>query len=507
MALSSLTFLIFLAGALLTYYLVPVHLRWYVLLAASAVFYLSYSPSAGLSLLATVGMTYGAGRWLGALHQKEQALLAGTPRENRPAVKKRGVRVRRRVLTAALCLNFLTLAVYKYLNWLLGATGLPFRPLELLVPLGLSFYIFQTAGYLIDVYRGKLAAERNFLRYLLFASYFPQMVQGPIHRYGELAPQLFAEHRLQAENLRDGIELMLWGMLKKVLIADTLAAPVAELYGNYAAYPGLIVFLGAALYCLQLYCDFSGGIDIVRGVSELFGIRLGENFRRPYFAQSIDDFWRRWHISLGEWMKDYLFYPLALSKWLPRLCKPLRKHLGKRVGKLLVPSVATVVVFLAVGVWQGPGLQNIAYGLWNGLLMSAAMLCAPLFKKREGRAMQVFRILRTCFLVTIGRFFSRAESLSAAWGMPAPLRNTPASGAAARRLDVLRSERRRICYGAFVRPRALLRQLAAGARRARAHGAGREKAGRAVPRAGRGALSSAGDGLSQHRLHRHCLCL
>ena len=417
MALSSLTFLIFLAGALLVYYLVPLRLRRYVLLAASAVFYLSYSLSAGLSLLATVGMTYGAGRWLGALHQKEQALLAGTPRENRPAVKKRGVRVRRRVLTAALCLNFLTLAVYKYLNWLLGATGLPFRPLELLVPLGLSFYIFQTAGYLIDVYRGKLAAERNFLRYLLFASYFPQMVQGPIHRYGELAPQLFAEHRLQAENLRDGIELMLWGMLKKVLIADTLAAPVAELYGNYAAYPGLIVFLGAALYCLQLYCDFSGGIDIVRGVSELFGIRLGENFRRPYFAQSIDDFWRRWHISLGEWMKDYLFYPLALSKWLPRLCKPLRRHLGKRVGKLLVPSVATVVVFLAVGVWQGPGLQNIAYGLWNGLLMSAAMLCAPLFKKREGRAMQVFRILRTCFLVTIGRFFSRAESLSAAWGM------------------------------------------------------------------------------------------
>ena len=160
MALSSLTFLIFLAGALLVYYLVPLRLRRYVLLAASAVFYLSYSPSAGLSLLATVGMTYGAGRWLGALHQKEQALLAGTPRENRPAVKKRGVRVRRRVLTAALCLNFLTLAVYKYLNWLLGATGLPFRPLELLVPLGLSFYIFQTAGYLIDVYRGKLAAER-----------------------------------------------------------------------------------------------------------------------------------------------------------------------------------------------------------------------------------------------------------------------------------------------------------------------------------------------------------
>lgn len=428
MSLSSVAFLIFLTGALLTYYLVPVRFRWIVLLLASAVFYLSYSLPATVCLCGTIAMTYGAARWLEYLHGQEKAQLSGVEREQRPAIKKQRLKQRRRVLTVALCLNFLTLAVFKYLNWLLGGvntllqaagSSFSFRPTDLLLPLGLSFYIFQTSGYLIDVYRGKVRAEHHIFRYALFVSYFPQMIQGPIHRYQELQPQLFAEHRFGAEDLRNGIELMLWGMLKKVLIADTLAGAVAEIYGNYAAYNGAVVFFGVALYCLQLYCDFSGGIDIVRGVSEMFGIQMAENFRRPYFAVSIDDFWRRWHMSLGEWMKDYLFYPLALSKWLPRFCKRLRKRVGTRVGKLLVPCIATVIVFLAVGIWQGPGLQNIAYGLWNGLLMSAAMLCAPLLERKQhsGRWMHLFRILRTCFLVVIGRFFSRADSLASAWGM------------------------------------------------------------------------------------------
>ena len=412
MSFASLPFVGLVAAGVILYYLVPKKLQWVVLLLASTVFYLAGGVKSAVWLVLVAAAT-----WLTGLLLARQNARPAPDKQTKAAVRH----VKKRICAVCAVLCFGLLYLMKYWNFtasaLPSALGDKLPRWDFVVPMGLSYFIFQAVGYVIDVYRGKTDAQKHPLRYGLFVSFFPQMVQGPIHRYGELAPQLFAEHRLQAENLRDGIELMLWGMLKKVLIADTLAAPVAELYGNYAAYPGLIVFLGAALYCLQLYCDFSGGIDIVRGVSELFGIRLGENFRRPYFAQSIDDFWRRWHISLGEWMKDYLFYPLALSKWLPRLCKPLRKHLGKRVGKLLVPSVATVVVFLAVGVWQGPGLQNIAYGLWNGLLMSAAMLCAPLFKKREGRAMQIFRILRTCFLVTIGRFFSRAESLSAAWGM------------------------------------------------------------------------------------------
>ena len=433
MSINSVSFLLFLGVWTAVYYLMPRRLRYLALLGASACFYLAYSVRAALYLLFTIAATYAAGLLLGRLHRWERTELA-RPGADRPAVKRLGKRRRRLVLTAILLLNFATLALFKYWNAWLGSFGrlgqllgfsLQFRPLELLLPLGISFYTFQTAGYLIDVYRGKVEPERNFLKYTLFASWFPQMIQGPINRYSELQPQLIRGNDFSADSLKYGIQLMLWGMLKKVFVADPLAAAVAEVYDNFGRYSGAVSFLGAALYCIQLYCDFSGGVDVVRGASQLFGVEMAENFRRPYFARSLDEFWRRWHISLGEWMKDYLFYPLALSAPLNRLGRKLRKRLGARAGKLVVPCISTVVVFLAVGVWQGPGLSNVAYGLWNGGLMSLSMICAPLFargRKRlglreESAWFRAFQILRTCLLVVIGRYFSRSASLMRALRM------------------------------------------------------------------------------------------
>ena len=434
MSINSFSFLIFLAVCVLLYYIVPKRGQWLVLLSASAFFYLSYSPRAAVYLCVTILLTYAAARRLSTLNAAQKAALAEVERPQKAAVKKQWVRRKRKVLGAVLVINFLTLAVFKYFdswfhtwNLLLSAAhiGFQFKPLELLLPLGISFYIFQTSGYLLDVYKGKAEAEKNIFKYALFASYFPQMIQGPINRYPELAGQLTAQRRFRAENIRDGILLMIWGMLKKTFIADVLAPGVTEIYNNYGSYSGAIVFLGAAMYCLQLYCDFSGGIDIVRGSSTLFGIEMAQNFKRPYFAVSIDEFWRRWHISLGEWMKDYLFYPLALSKWMTKLGKHSRSVFGDRVGKLTSPCVSTVIVFLAVGVWQGPGLSNVAYGLWNGFLMSGAMLCAPYFRSLNRRlrldtkenTLHVIRVLRTCLLLIIGRYFSRAASLLGALGM------------------------------------------------------------------------------------------
>ena len=434
MSINSIAFLIFLLISVLSYYAVPRRGRWVVLLFAGAFFYLSYSLRASVYLGVTILLTYGAGRWLGSMNRRQKDEAEGLSRREKAEVKKRWTRQKRRVLAAALLVNFLTLAVFKYfdawfetLNRILAliSADFSFRPLNLLLPLGISFYIFQTSGYLIDIYRGREQEERNFFRYALFASYFPQMIQGPINRYGDLGRQLKQEHTFRAENIRDGIQLMIWGMLKKTFIADTLTPGVSEIYSNYGNYSGAVVFFGAVLYCLQLYCDFSGGIDIVRGASNLFGIRMAENFRRPYFAASIDEFWRRWHISLGEWMKDYLFYPLALSKWMTKLGKRVRAVFGDRVGKLTAPCGATVIVFLAVGIWQGPGLSNVAYGLWNGCLMSAAMFFAPQLRRinsalhldTESRGMHAFRVVRTCFLVAAGRYFSGAASLTAALGM------------------------------------------------------------------------------------------
>ena len=433
MSINSAAFLLFLAVAVGVYYWAPKKYRYFVLLAASVYFYLAYSVHASFYLFITILGTYGSALLLGALHLREKEALAAEGADRR-AVKQRGKRQRRGVLAGILVLNFSTLALFKYLDaWLGELNGLfsffgqdfSFRPLELLLPLGISFYIFQTSGYLIDVYRGRVEPERNFLKYALFACYFPQMIQGPINHYDSLHPQLIGGNNFSADNLKYGIQLMLWGMLKKAFLADPLAAAVGEIYSNYANYSGAVIFLGVGLYCLQLYCDFSGGTDVVRGASQLFGVEMSENFRRPYFARTVDEFWRRWHISLGDWMKNYLFYPLALSGPLNRWGKRLRKVLGARLGKLFSPCVCTLIVFLVVGIWQGPGWSNIAYGLWNGGLMCLAMLSEPLCIKvkehlkikEERRWFRFFQVLRTFLLVVIGRYFSRASGLTQALGM------------------------------------------------------------------------------------------
>lgn len=433
MSVNSTAFLLFLAAAAAVYYLAPKQWRYLVLLAASAFFYLSYSLKAAIYLLFTVAATYGAALGLGAMRRIERTEAKGEGADA-AAVRRVWQKRRRLALAGSLVLNFTTLALFKYLdswlgtaNSLLSLAGLSFqfRPLELLLPLGISFYIFQTSGYLIDVYRGKVEPERHFLKYALFASYFPQMIQGPINRFSKLQPQLIEGNEFSADQIKYGVQLMLWGMLKKMLIADTLAPAVTEVFDHFTQYSGAVILLAVVLYCLQLYCDFSGGTDLVRGASQLFGVEMLENFRRPYFARTVDDFWRRWHISLGEWMKDYLFYPLALSKPLNRLGKAMRPVVGARLGKLAVPCISTVVVFLMVGIWQGPGLSNIAYGLWNGGLMSLAMVAQPVSAKLRERLgvedktrwFRAVQVVRTFALVVVGRYFSRSDRLMQALRM------------------------------------------------------------------------------------------
>ncbi len=222
--------------------------------------------------------------------------------------------------------NFGLLFFFKYWNFsaeainkLLPNGNLPV--FELILPLGISFYMFQSIGYVIDVYRKKYPPEKNILKFALFVSFFPQMVQGPISRFDSLGKQLYRGNSFSYDSLKAGIELTLCGYLKKLLIADRAAILVNSVFQHYSEYDGGIILIGVVFYCIQLYCDFSGGIDITRGVAKMFGIELVENFKRPIFATSLSDFWRRWHISLGTWMKDYLFYPLSLSKPFIKLRK------------------------------------------------------------------------------------------------------------------------------------------------------------------------------------------
>ena len=426
MSINGLEFLLFAFAAVIAYYLLPKRRRWMVLLAASTVFYLTYGIRAAGYLAITVVFTFFFGLWLEKIANTKPT---AETKEERKQLKRKIMRKKRLVLTTALLLNFASLIVLKYSGFLVSCVNTVFSCTftlpRFLLPLGISFYIFQTSAYLIDISRAKHNAEHHFLRYALFVCYFPQMVQGPINRFAEMEPQFFEGNDPTLDNIQHGLLRILYGVLKKAMIADCLAPIVAKIYDGYGSYPGIVCFFGAALYCLQLYCDFSGGIDLMMGVSRLFGIKMQENFCRPYFSTTLSEFWRRWHISLGEWMKDYLFYPLALSKPFGKLAQRARKHLPIEISKCLVPSLSTFIVFLAVGVWQGPGLANIAYGFWNGFWMSLALLWIPMGKRLDNRLhysshphmMAVFGILRTNLLVIIGRYFSNASSLHSALGM------------------------------------------------------------------------------------------
>ena len=398
------------------YYLVPRRMRWGLLLAVSLGFYASRAAVGLPFILLTALSVYACALRIGRIAACCEAQI----RETRPvpAEKKRlraaaGKR-KKRWLLAALLLNFAVLAVLKYTDDLRGWVGL--SPLGLLLPLGISFYTFQSTGYLLDVYHGKTAPERNPAKFLLFVSFFPQLIQGPIGRYDDLAPQLTEAHDFDPDAIRRGTVLLFWGLLKKLVIADRALPLVDAVFSAKAGeMGGAAALVGVLAYSLQQYCDFSGGIDLVTGIAELFGIRLAPNFRRPYFSVSLADFWRRWHISLGAWMRDYVFYPFALSAPMTRLGKAVKKRLGNEAARTLPAALGNLLVFLLVGVWHGASAHYLLWGLYNGAVLAVSALLDPAFRRFDeahprltsGAGFRVFRVLRTFVIVNIGWFFDR----------------------------------------------------------------------------------------------------
>ena len=355
-------------------------------------------------------------------------------REERKAYKKRCKSRRKALMIAILLLNFGILAVLKYYNFfaesmetLFASVGLTVSlgHIGLLLPLGISFYTFQSMGYVLDVYREKVPAERNVGKLALFVSFFPQIIQGPIGVYDQLAHQLYAEHRYSFDNIRFGAQLILWGFFKKLVIADRAVDMIHTVAGAYTDYAGTYVLLAALVYALQLYADFSGGIDISRGVAQMFGITMGENFRRPYFSRTLTEYWHRWHISLGDWLRNYLFYPLSISKAFLNWGRHARQHLGSHIGKVLPTAVASLITFLIIGIWHGASWKYVAFGFWNGMVILVSTLLQPVSDKvvaalhieRKSAWYQVFSMLRTFVVVLIGYYFDIADGFRAAMGM------------------------------------------------------------------------------------------
>lgn len=437
MTLLSIDFAVLLVVTAAVYFAFPLRLRWTVLLASSAVFYFYGGIGTGFFMIFSILCIYLTAIRLERLNQAQKAYLEKNPqlsRADKQAYRGAVQRKKRLVLSLGLivCLGFLVFL--KYFNFLSGGAFSLLRLLgpfdsapriDLALPLGISFYTLQASGYMIDVYRGKCTAEQNLGKIALFVSFFPQIIQGPIGRYHHLAPQLYEGHRFDSVRCKHGLELALWGLVKKLAFAEYVGIAADTIFNSYTDYEGFMVLAGSAAYGLQVYADFSGGMDIIRGIAQIFGIEMAVNFERPYFARSIAEFWRRWHITLGAWMRDYVFYPLSLSRAFARLGKSTRKVFGSYIGKMLPTFLASFIAFMLVGIWHGSSWKYVAYGLWNSTIITSSILLEPFYQKAEKRlginthcfSWKFFQIVRTFLLVSIGRVFSRADSFRASLWM------------------------------------------------------------------------------------------
>lgn len=391
MQFNSLAYLLFLPVVAFLYFVLPARLKNPLLLGASYFFYMNWNAVYALLMLASTVMTYACG------------LLIG---------KADSQRVKRWAVGICFALNLGILFFFKYFHFtsdtirelarVLFEIDLRRPTLEVLLPVGISFYTFQALGYTVDVYRGKLTPVRNFFQYALFVSFFPQLVAGPIERSTHLLDQFSRTYRFDYERMRSGVLLIGWGLFKKMVVADRLAIVTNQVYGEIRAYSGVTLLVATLCFAFQIYCDFSAYSDIARGSARILGISLMKNFRTPYLSRSIREFWQRWHISLSSWFRDYLYIPLGGSRH-----GTARKY------------VNLMIVFLVSGLWHGAAMTFVLWGLLNGLYQVVGALSQPIRTRvRSGLGIaehsvshRVTQVAITFALTLTAWVFFRADSI------------------------------------------------------------------------------------------------
>lgn len=432
MLFTSYEFIIFFLLLLAVYYVIPKKWQWILLLAASYWYYYTADPRYVFFLLAVTVLTYGAARIIERSLERQRAYLkehkGDLGREEKKAYKDARAKGRRKWLALCLLAALGILGVTKYTNFfisningIIGALGGTGRIsfVNFLLPLGISFYTFQSIGYVMDVYRENIPAEKNFFRYALFVSFFPQLVQGPINRFGDLSQTLWKQHEFCGENVRNGIFRVLWGYFKKLVVADRILAAVSLIIGDPDTYHGAYTAVVLLFYTIQLYADFTGGIDITIGIAQTLGIEMKENFMRPYFSKSLKDYWRRWHISMCAWFRDYVFYPISVSKTMQRISKFARAHIGERAGKRLPVYLASLTVWLATGIWHGASWNFVVWGLLNCVILLISEELQPLYLRFHQRfsigdswGYKLFQVGRTFLLICVLNLFDCYEAVS-----------------------------------------------------------------------------------------------
>lgn len=397
MLFNSYSFFIFFPIVVLIYYLIPFKGKQYWLLFASYYFYMNWNAKYALLLLFSTAITFFSGLLIDYANKKYED-------------EKKKIRYKKIFVAICVTANLSILFLFKYLDFMLttinrvlGVFGVAagLKGFDLLLPVGISFYIFQALSYTIDVYRGEIYVERDFFRYALFVSFFPQLVAGPIERSKNLLKQLGVEHKFDILNVKMGLSLMLWGYFLKLVLAERLGTVVDLIYGNADNYTGVYILLATVLFAFQIYCDFAGYSTIAIGAAHVMGFRLMNNFESPYLAVSVADFWRRWHISLTSWFRDYLYIPLG----------------GNRKGTVR-KYVNIMIVFLLSGLWHGAAWTFVIWGGLNGLYQVIGGLLKPVREKlkktikinEQGLLHRMAKCLITFILVDFAWLFFRATS-------------------------------------------------------------------------------------------------
>lgn len=383
MSLISLTFLIFMIVLLIAYYKVSANRQWIVLLVFSLAFYMWVHPLCVIFLAVSVIATW---------------YLARTPSRINF------------LLTVAINLGILI--VFRY--------SIYFGVHDLIVPLGISFYTFMTLGYAHDCYQKKIEPEQDLLHYALFITYFPQLTEGPIGTYQKMQPQLLAPHRFDLTNIKEGGYRIIKGLFKKLVIAGRLTYYVDTVFSSPKDYGGLSLITAVFFYAVELYADFSGYMDIVCGISKMLGIELAENFRRPYFSRNIQEYWRRWHITLNEWFKEHLMLPAVTSKWNIKISKVMYKIFPKAKKGTIRTIFPLILVWIVTGIWHGAEAVYMCWGIYFAIVMLISFTTTGYFKKLKLRIkwndsnifIIIFQTLRTFVIVLFGEVMFRAHTMS-----------------------------------------------------------------------------------------------
>lgn len=414
MTVTSFSFFLFLLAGVILYYFLPGKMQWIALLAMSVVFYiLATKPYSILFLLFSTFVAYSSTLYITQNRGKENKIKTVTI-----------------VAIISVILNIIIWFLLKGSSFwedgsLLIAKIIPsfpiLGPLPFAGALGMGYYTAQVIGYILDVLWGNAEAQRDPIKLFLFICFFPQLTVGPISRYNDLKI-LFHTHKFSYSNLCLGTQRIVWGLFKKLVIADRLAIIVNAIWADTDVFFGVWPWIAVFIYPLQLYTDFSGCMDIVLGAAELFDIHLAENFKNPFFSRNSQEFWRRWHITLGSWARDYVFYPFMKSRWMIRFGKKCKNRFGKRWGKFIPWSISMAVLWFVMGFWHGSVRHIFGVSLWFWTALFLSELCLPVTNKIthilevevESFSWHLFQSLRTYFVYALGVIFFSATSLNGA---------------------------------------------------------------------------------------------